>query len=309
MGQPIIQRIMDNVRRVIVGKDPEILHIVKGMLCGGHILIEDLPGLGKTTLVKALAKTMDLSFARIQFTPDLLPSDILGVSVYNQRDMTFEFRQGPVFAHVILADEINRTSPKTQSALLEVMEEAQVSEGAISYQLERPFFVLATQNPIEYEGTFTLPEAQLDRFLMRLSIGYPTKGDEMDILKHFRTSNPLEELESVVSRREVLALMEQVQGVLVEDAIYDYIVRLAQATRHCELLTLGVSPRASLGLMRLAQAEALAAGRNYVIPDDVKGNTVLCFSHRVKLSPMARSQKHVDRDIIAALCEDTRAPR
>lgn len=309
MENTIIQTILTNVEHVIVGKEQEVINILKGVLAGGHILIEDLPGLGKTTLVKALARSMDLTFARIQFTPDLLPSDITGISIYNQRDMTFEFRKGPVFANMVLADEINRTSPKTQSALLEVMEETQVSEGAVSYQLERPFIVLATQNPIEYEGTFNLPEAQLDRFIMKTSIGYPGKEDEMNILKNFRTQNPLDTLMPVVTRDQVLRLMDEVHHVEVADEINDYIVRLADETRNSNLLSIGVSPRASLSLMRLSQAEALIQGRSYVIPEDVKRNVLLSFPHRVKLSSAARSKNLTEPEIIQSILNYVKAPR
>ena len=309
MENKLIRAILTNVEQVIIGKEQEVIHILKGILAGGHILIEDLPGLGKTTLVKTLARTMDLSFSRIQFTPDLLPSDITGISIYNQKDMTFEFRKGPVFANLVLADEINRTSPKTQSAMLEVMEETQVSEGAVSYLLERPFIVLATQNPIEYEGTFNLPEAQLDRFIMKTSIGYPAKEDEMNILKNFRVQNPLDTLKPAVSREEVLQLMDDVHRVEVADEINDYIVRLADETRNSNLLSIGVSPRASLSLMRLSQAEALIAGRNYVIPEDVKRNVLLTFPHRVKLSSAARSKNMTSVDIIESILGYVKAPR
>ena len=309
MENEIIRRILANVSKVIVGKDREIIDILKGILSGGHILIEDLPGLGKTTIVKALAKTMDLSFARIQFTPDLLPSDITGISIYNQKEMNFEFRKGPVFANLVLADEINRTSPKTQSALLEVMEEAQVSEGSVSYVLDKPFVVLATQNPIEYEGTFNLPEAQLDRFMMKTSVGYPDKEQEMNILRNFRLRNPLDHLTPVVSRQDILDLMEGVHQVAVADAINDYIVRLADETRSSNLLSIGVSPRASLALMRLSQATALIQGRSYVIPEDVKENVMLCFPHRVKLSSLGRTKNLSEPQVIASILQYVKAPR
>lgn len=309
MENTTIRKILTNVEKVIIGKEREVTDILKGILSGGHILIEDLPGLGKTTLVKALARTMDLSFARIQFTPDLLPSDITGISIYNQKDMTFEFHKGPVFAHIVLADEINRTSPKTQSALLEVMEEAQVSEGSGSYVLEKPFVVLATQNPIEYEGTFNLPEAQLDRFMMKTSIGYPGKADEMDILKKFRLKSPLLDLEPVVSRQEVLELMAEVLQVEVSDAINDYIVRLADETRSTNLLAIGVSPRASLSLMKLSQATAFINGRSFVIPEDVKENVMLAFPHRVKLSSQARAGNLSEGDVISSMLSYVKAPR
>ena len=304
-----IQKILTNVSKVIVGKDREIIDILKGVLSGGHILIEDLPGLGKTTIVKALAKTMDLSFSRIQFTPDLLPSDITGISIYNQKEMNFEFRKGPVFANMVLADEINRTSPKTQAALLEVMEESQVSEGSTSYVLEQPFVVMATQNPIEYEGTFNLPEAQLDRFMMKTSIGYPDKEQEMNILKNFRLENPLDHLKSVVSQQDILDLMALVREIEVTDAINDYIVRLADETRTNNLLSIGVSPRGSLALMRLSQAHALIKGRAYVIPEDIKENVMLCFPHRVKLSAQGRMKGVSEQDVIQSILQYVKAPR
>lgn len=309
MENQTIQKILDNVSQVIVGKDDEIIDILKGVLSGGHILIEDLPGLGKTTIVKALAKTMDLSFSRIQFTPDLLPSDITGISIYNQKEMTFEFRKGPVFANMVLADEINRTSPKTQAALLEVMEEAQVSEGSTSYLLEQPFIVMATQNPIEYEGTFNLPEAQLDRFMMKTSIGYPDKEQEMNILKNFRLENPLDSLKPVVSQQDILDLMTLVREIEIMDAINDYIVRLADETRTNNLLSIGVSPRGSLALMRLSQAHALIKGRTYVIPEDIKENVMLCFPHRVKLSAQGRMKGVSERDVIQSILQYVKAPR
>ena len=309
MENQTIQKILTNVSKVIVGKDREIIDILKGVLSGGHILIEDLPGLGKTTIVKALAKTMDLSFSRIQFTPDLLPSDITGISIYNQKEMNFEFRKGPVFANMVLADEINRTSPKTQAALLEVMEESQVSEGSTSYVLEQPFVVMATQNPIEYEGTFNLPEAQLDRFMMKTSIGYPDKEQEMNILKNFRLENPLDHLKSVVSQQDILDLMALVREIEVTDAINDYIVRLADETRTNNLLSIGVSPRGSLALMRLSQAHALIKGRAYVIPEDIKENVMLCFPHRVKLSAQGRMKGVSEQDVIQSILQYVKAPR
>lgn len=309
MKNQLVEKIVNNVRTVVVGKDEEILSLLKGVISGGHILIEDLPGLGKTTIVKAMAKTMDLTFSRIQFTPDLLPSDITGVSIYNQKEMNFEFRKGPVFANIVLADEINRTSPKTQSALLEVMEEAQVSEGSYSYKLRKPFIVMATQNPIEYEGTFNLPEAQLDRFMMKMSIGYPAKEDEMNILKNFRVLNPLDDLKAVVSQMDLLELMDDVKSVRVSDIITDYIVRLSQETRNSNLLITGVSPRGSISLMRLSQAEALIDGRDYVLPDDVKKNILLCFPHRVKLSNAARGKDLNDVNVIEDILENVKAPR
>ncbi|MBP1919761.1 MoxR-like ATPase [Youngiibacter multivorans] len=286
----VLERIEKNIEKVILGKDREIRNILKGMLAGGHILIEDIPGIGKTTLVKALARSVDLTYSRIQFTPDLLPSDITGVSIYNQKTMNFEYRKGPIFANVVLADEINRTSPKTQSALLEVMEENQVSEGNSTYALEKPFFVMATQNPIEYEGTFNLPEAQLDRFMIRIRIGYPSHDDEIRILMNFREENPLEALEPVATKEDILILQDNTRRVRVSDEIYDYIVRITSETRTNRLFTLGASPRASLALMKIGQASALISGRDYVIPEDIKENASMVLSHRVQTSAYARSQ-------------------
>lgn len=286
----ILNRIEKNIEKVILGKDQEIRNILKGILAGGHILIEDIPGIGKTTLVKALAKSLDLTYSRIQFTPDLLPSDITGVSIYNQKNMNFEFRKGPVFANVILADEINRTSPKTQSALLEVMEENQVSEGNATYELDRPFFVMATQNPIEYEGTFNLPEAQLDRFMIKIKIGYPRQEDEIRILKNFKETSPLDSLQPVANRNDIIRLQEETRRVKVSEEIYSYIVRITGETRTNRLFTLGASPRASLALMKLSQASALMGGRDYVTPEDVKENAPMVLAHRVQTSAYARSQ-------------------
>ena len=226
-----VRKIEENIEKVIIGKNSVVKNILKGILAGGHILIEDIPGIGKTTLVKALAKSLNLSYSRIQFTPDLLPSDILGVSIYNQRDMSFEFRKGPIFANIVLADEINRTSPKTQAALLEVMEEYQVSEGTKSYILEKPFFVMATQNPIEYEGTFNLPEAQLDRFMIRIKIGYPSQTDEVTILRNFREEVPIDKLNPVASIEDVMMLQQKTRQVKVSEENYKNIEENVKKTR------------------------------------------------------------------------------
>jgi len=285
-----IKLIEKNIEKVIIGKNSVVKNILKGILAGGHILIEDIPGIGKTTLVKALAKSLNLSYSRIQFTPDLLPSDILGISIYNQKEMNFEFRKGPIFANIVLADEINRTSPKTQAALLEAMEEKQVSEGNNIYELKKPFFVMATQNPIEYEGTFNLPEAQLDRFMIKIKIGYPSFEDEITILKNFKVDVPLEKLEAVASIDDVLMLQEITRRVKVSEEIYKYIVKIVKETRDSKLFTLGASPRASIALMRISQATAILKGRDYVIPEDVKENAGIVLAHRLILSSYARGQ-------------------
>lgn len=305
----IIERIVDNIEKVIIGKRNEILNIMKGIIANGHILIEDVPGVGKTTLVKALAKSLNLTYSRIQFTPDLLPSDITGISIYNQRDMQFEFRKGPIFANVVLADEINRTSPKTQSALLEVMEENQVSEGVNTYKLNQPFFVLATQNPIEYEGTFTLPEAQLDRFMIKVSIGYPNKEGEVRILSVYRNEDPLENIQSVATAEEMIHLQQAVRNVVVSVEINNYIVDIANSTRESKYLNLGISTRAALALLRISQASAIIKGRNYVIPEDVKESATLALTHRVTPSSMARANNYDAESIIKDIVKSIPAPR
>lgn len=304
-----VRKIEENIEKVIIGKNSVVKNILKGILAGGHILIEDIPGIGKTTLVKALAKSLNLSYSRIQFTPDLLPSDILGVSIYNQRDMSFEFRKGPVFANIVLADEINRTSPKTQAALLEVMEEFQVSEGTQSFRLEMPFFVMATQNPIEYEGTFNLPEAQLDRFMMRIKIGYPSQTDEVSILRNFREEIPIEKISPVASVEDVLMLQQKTRQVKVSDEIYKYIVDIVKETRESKLFTLGASPRASIALMRVSQATALMKGRSYVIPEDVKENAGMVLAHRLILSSYARGQGSNAYEALQVMISTVEPPR
>lgn len=305
----LIESIVDNVEKVIIGKRKEIIDIIKGIIGKGHILIEDVPGVGKTTLVKALAKSMNLSYSRIQFTPDLLPSDITGISIYNQKDMQFEFKKGPIFANIVLADEINRTSPKTQSALLEVMEEHQVSEGNNTYKLEEPFFVLATQNPIEYEGTFTLPEAQLDRFMMKVAIGHPSKESEAKILEVYREKDPLSEISAVITIEDILFLQESVRKVKVANAINEYIVEIANASRKSNYINLGISTRAALALLRVSQATALINGRDYVLPEDVKENAKLVLGHRITLSSLARANSYEKESIISDIVKNVPAPK
>lgn len=280
--------ILENIKKVIIGKDDVIEKVLIAVLARGHILIEDIPGVGKTTLAKALAKSMDLSYKRVQFTPDLMPSDILGINIYNKETGSFSFKKGPIFNHIFLADEINRTSPKTQSSLLQAMEEGEVSTEEGDYVLEKPFIVLATQNPIEYQGTFPLPEAQLDRFLMRLSIGYPDKSHEVNILKNHKSIKSMENIEPVVNKQDILNMQDEVEKVTAQDSIMEYIINIVNVTRNSEELQLGASPRASIDLLKAARAKAYISGRDYVIPDDVKEIAIPVLSHRLIMSPSSR---------------------
>ncbi len=288
-------RVVQNVERVIVGKHREVELAVTALLCKGHILIEDVPGVGKTVLSKALAKSLGCTFKRIQFTPDLLPSDVTGVSIYNQHTGTFEFRPGPVVAQVVLADEINRATPKTQSALLEAMDEWQITVDGVTYPLPEPFLVLATQNPIEYEGTFPLPEAQLDRFFMRIQLGYPTEREEVEILDAQQHQHPLGSIGQVADTEAILVAQRQVTDVHAAPAVKDYVVRVVAATRSHPDVYLGASPRGSLALVRACQAYAAIQGRDFVVPDDVKVLAAPTLSHRLILQPAARL-----RDLTAA---------
>ncbi len=285
---PKLDQLRANLASVIRGKDEELVQLLTALLAGGHVLIEDVPGTGKTTLAKALAASLNAQFSRIQFTPDLLPTDILGGMIYRTGDGSFSFRSGPVFAHVVLADEINRASPRTQSALLEAMAEQQVSIEAETSQLPRPFLVLATQNPIEYNGTYPLPEAQLDRFCLRLVLGYPTETQEVDILRDQTTEQPLDAVAAVLDTAELLEMQRKVRHVGVEDSVLQYIVRIVARTRQDERLRLGASPRGSLDLRRCAQARALIDGRNHVRPDDVQSLAEAVLAHRLLIDSKAR---------------------
>ncbi len=284
----IAERILQNVEQVILGKHDELRLTLTALLCQGHVLIEDVPGTGKTMLARSIARSSGCTFRRIQFTPDLLPSDITGVSIYNQRSGDFEFRPGPLFAQVAVADEINRATPKTQSALLEAMEERQVSVDGVTYKMPEPFIVLATQNPIEYEGTFPLPEAQLDRFLLRVRLGYPDQAHEVQMMDRQQHGHPIGSLEQVTNAGEIIALQRAVQDIYVDPLVKQYIVMLVDATRRHEATYLGGSPRGSLALFRAGQALAMLSGRDFVIPDDVKALARPVLGHRVIVSPASR---------------------
>ena len=294
----VAERILANVERVIIGKTDEARFALVTLLCRGHLLIEDVPGVGKTMLARALAKSTGCSFARIQFTPDLLPTDVTGVSVYRQGPGEFVFRPGPIVAQIVLADEVNRATPKTQSALLEAMEEHQVTVDGITHILPRPSMVMATQNPIEYEGTFPLPEAQLDRFFMRIHLGYPSPTDEVLIMDAQQERHPIETLGEVVSPAELLELQDAVGRIYVDPLIKQYIVSLSNATREHEAAYLGASPRGSLALMRATQAHAMLDGRDFVQPDDVKLLAYSTLGHRVIVSPSARVREIDARQIV-----------
>lgn len=301
----IARRLRENVQKVIIGKDEVINLTLTVVLCEGHILLEDVPGIGKTTLARALATSLGCSFRRIQFTPDLLPSDVTGLSWFNQKLQEFEFRPGPIMSQVVLADEINRATPRTQSALLEAMQERQVTIDGVTRTLPRPFLVMATQNPVELEGTFPLPEAQIDRFLMRIAIGYPDEEEENAILERFRISDPLPELGSVTSPDEVIQLQEERKQVKVVDPVRNYIVSVARATRAHSEVELGASPRATLALYQAAQAWAAIDNRDYVLPDDVKYLAPHVLTHRLMISPQAqlrgRRMEELVGDIVAGV--------
>lgn len=302
------KRVRENVQKVIVGKSEVIELALVAVLCEGHVLVEDVPGIGKTTLARSLAASLGCTFRRIQFTPDLLPSDVTGISYFNQKTQTFEFRPGPVMSQVVLADEINRATPRTQSALLEAMQEQQTTIDGDTYQLPRPFLVIATQNPIELEGTFPLPEAQIDRFLMRLSIGYPTEAEENAMLLRFEKRDPLEELSAVTSPDEIRAMQRRVRAVRVEESVRGYLVDIARATRDHADIELGVSPRGTLALYRCAQALAAIRGRAYVLPDDVKLLVPYVLAHRIMVSPTTRLRGRALTDVLMDVVEQVAVP-
>jgi MoxR-like ATPase len=302
------KRLRENIQRVIVGKDEQIELALVAVLCEGHILVEDVPGIGKTTLAKALAASLGCTFRRIQFTPDLLPSDVTGINYYNQKLQEWEFRAGPVFAQVVLADEINRATPRTQSALLEAMQERQVTVDGDTRPLPRPFLVLATQNPIELEGTFPLPEAQIDRFFIKLPIGYPTVDEENSILLRFERTDPLVGLSPVVSTEELLAMQKQVREVRVEASVREYVVAIARATREHAEVALGASPRGTMALYHAAQAWAAIRGRAFVVPDDVKRLAPYVLTHRILIQPQVRLRGRKPEEVVVEIVDTVPVP-
>jgi MoxR-like ATPase len=304
----LARRLRQNVQKVIVGKSQAIDIALAAVLCEGHILLEDVPGVGKTTLARALAISLGCSFQRIQFTPDLLPSDVVGISWFNQKSQSFEYRPGPVMSQVLLADEINRATPRTQSAMLEAMQERQVTVDGVSRPVPRPYLVLATQNPVELEGTFPLPEAQLDRFLLRLKIGYPDEAEEAQILLRFGKEDPLATLEPVSTPKEVMEMQELRKQVRVEDTLLSYVVDVSRATREHNEILLGASPRATLGLYQMAQAWAAVAGREFVVPDDIKLMAPHVLTHRLIMAPQAQLRGRDAEELVADIVEQVPVP-
>ena len=303
-AQTKIKQLVDNISRVIIGKQQAVEQSVIALLCGGHLLIEDVPGVGKTMLARSVARSTGCTFGRIQFTPDLLPSDITGVTIFNQQSGEFQYRPGPIMAQMVLSDELNRTTPKTQSALFEAMEEHQVTVDGVTHALPRPHMVLATLNPIEYEGTFPLPEGQLDRFMLRISLGYPSREDEISVVSQQALQHPIETLEPVVSSDDILGLQEIVKQIHTENAITEYAVSLVTATRNHPDADLGASPRGSLALFRTSQALALIRGRDYVLPDDVKEMAIPVLGHRIIVPPSSRMRGVTGRMIVEAALEE-----
>ena len=306
--QEVSKKIIQNVERVIVGKRQSIVYSLVNWFCSGHFLLEDVPGVAKTMLARALSQSVGCEFKRIQCTPDLLPTDVTGASIFNQKNSEFEFRPGPLFANIVLADEINRTTPRTQASLLEAMAESRITIDGTTHSLKAPFLVIATQNPVDHEGTFPLPEAQLDRFLMKFSIGYPTMDDELKILDNLQAGHPIEELSAVVSAREVVECQKQIRKVHVDPKIRQYILQVVHMTRHHDHLALGGSPRASLALFKTAQSLAAIRGRNFVLPDDIKilAEPVLC--HRLILKPESRLRKITTKQIVNKVLSDIPVP-
>ena len=303
-----IGKVIENINKVMIGKEDVAVLSLVALLAEGHVLLEDVPGVGKTMLVRTLAKSLDCDFKRIQFTPDLLPSDVTGVSIYNPKEMEFEFRGGPILGNIVLADEINRTSPKTQSALLEGMEEKSVTVDGKTIPLQRPFFVMATQNPIEYEGTYPLPEAQLDRFILKLTMGYPSLKDELEMLERTSKEHPIETISPVISKEELVLIQEEVRNVYIEKNVQQYIVNLVRETRNHESIFLGVSPRGSIALMKAAKAYAYVMGRDFVLPDDVKYLAPYVLPHRIILTSEAKYDGMTARQIVERVVKQTFVP-
>lgn len=308
MISEVAQRLRENIQKVIVGKDEVINLTLAVVLCEGHMLLEDVPGIGKTTLARCLATSLGCTFRRIQFTPDLLPSDVTGINWFNQKAQEFEFRPGPIMSQVVLADEINRATPRTQSALLEAMQERQLTVDGVTHPIPRPFLVMATQNPIELEGTFPLPEAQIDRFLMRIVLGYPDETEENAILERFRQADPLSELEAVTKPKEIQNLLVERQQVRVAEAVREYVVKVARATRQNQDIELGASPRATLSLYQASQAWAAIQGRDFVLPDDVKHMAPHVLTHRLMLSPQAQLRGRRMEELVADIVEAVPVP-
>jgi len=306
--QEFADNVVENIEKVIVGKRPSVELTVIGLLSQGHVLIEDVPGVGKTMLARSLARSLGCSFSRVQFTPDMLPSDITGVSIFNQETREFEFRPGPIMAQIVLTDEINRGTPKTQSALMEVMEERQVTVDGKTHRLPRPFMVLATQNPIEYEGTFPLPEAELDRFLLRIRLGYPSSQDEIVVLDRQQFQHPVETLEPVASADDVIDAQDEIRSVYVSPAVKRYIVKIVEQTREHPNLYLGASPRGSLTLYRTGQARAAIQGRDHVLPDDIKALALPALAHRIILSPQARLRDLTTDQVLEEILDSLPVP-
>ena len=308
MIKEVAGRLRENIQKVIIGKDEMIELTLVAVLCEGHLLLEDVPGIGKTTLARALAASLGCTVRRIQFTPDLLPSDVTGLNWFNQKEQAFEFRPGPIISHVVLADEINRATPRTQSALLEAMQERQITVDGVTRMLPRPFLVMATQNPVELEGTFPLPEAQVDRFQLRVALGYPTQEEENAILERFRATDPLPDLEAVTNPDEILQLQAERREIRVEESVRDYIVRVSRATRAHPEIELGASPRASLALYWASQAWAGIKGRVFVLPDDVKFMAPNVLTHRLIISPQAQLRGRLPQELVADIVDAVPVP-